>query len=71
MDRRISAGGRVEKTHKFKLHVNNTRQHVEWSTTTMSSFRKPHNTCVNVGVWLLSQRLRERDRDRSKEDDDR
>lgn len=35
---------------------------VEWSTTTMSLFTKPNNMCVTVGVWLSSERLRERER---------
>lgn len=47
-----------------------TPQHVERSTTTMSSFRKPNNMCVNVGVWLSSERLREkkqREKERERE----
>lgn len=64
--------------HKVRLHVNNLLgdrrgwttplgTHVEWSTTTMNSFTKPNNMCVNVGVWLSSESLRERVSERERE----
>lgn len=68
---------RVGRRHKVRIQANNqsvdhvTRQHVEQYKTTMSSFRKPNNMCVNVGVWLSFERLREREgvkeRDRKRE----